>query len=324
MASTSVKKYLNIIGLFAAWLVIFGLFCILVPKSFPTLSNIETIMRQVVIVGFGAIGMTYIIISAGIDLSAGSLVALVTVVIALVLHKGLNPWLAIGAGLATGATCGLLNGVLISRLKVGAFIVTLAGLLIFRGAAKGLGDEQKVNAPLTWISDLTAALGPHERWKLLPIGAWIMILFAIAASCVLRYSIFGRYVVAIGSNEQAARLSGVRVNGVKVAVYVLGGFFFGLAGLMQFSRLTVGDPTVAAGLELDIIAAVVIGGGSLTGGQGTIFGSLIGALIMTTIGAGAAQRGWSNWVQEIVTGCIIVIAVAFDRWRVARAAQSLQ
>jgi ribose transport system permease protein len=314
------KRYLNLVALLFAWLVIFGIFSILVPASFPTLANIETLMRQVVIVGFGAIGMTYIIMSGGIDLSAGSVVALVTVVIALALKKGYNPGVALAAGLCAGVACGWVNGILISRLRVGAFIVTLAGLLAFRGAAKGLGNEQKVDAPLTWLSDFTSALSSTERWKLLPSGAWLMIVCALLASAALKYTVFGRHVVAIGSNEQAARLSGVRVSRVKTGVYVLGGLFFGIAGLMQFSRLTVGDPTVAVGLELDIIAAVVIGGGSLSGGEGSIFGSLIGALIMTTIRAGGSQMGMPNWIQEIVTGCIILIAVAVDRWRAARAA----
>lgn len=313
------KRYLNLIGLIAAWLVIFGIFSSQV-QSFHTLTNLETIVRQMVIVGFGAIGMTYIIITGGIDLSAGSMVALVTVVIATMLNKGMNPMVALLIGVGTGAACGLLNGLLVSKMRVGAFIVTLAGLSAYRGLAKGLGHEQKVNAPETWLGNLTSALGPNEHWKLFSSSGWLMIICAIVASIVLRYTVFGRHVVAIGSNEHAARLSGVRVATVKTAVYVIGGLFFGLSGLMQFSRLTVGDPTVAVGLELDIIAAVVIGGASLSGGEGSIWGSLIGALIMTTIRAGGSQMSLPNWIQEIATGLIILIAVGFDRWRAARAA----
>jgi ribose/xylose/arabinose/galactoside ABC-type transport system permease subunit len=131
----------------------------------------------------------------------------------------------------------------------------------------------------------------------------------------MRYTRFGRHVVAVGSNEQAARLCGVPVERVKLAVFTLSGLFAGLAGLLSFSRLTVGDPTTAQGMELDAIAAVVIGGASLNGGQGSIAGSLLGALIMTTIRAGGSQYGLSNWVQEVVTGTIIVLAVALDRLR---------
>ena len=277
-------------------------------------------MRQTVITGFGAIGMTYIIIAAGIDISAGAVVALVTVVIALLLKSGFNPFIAAILGVTAGTICGTINGTLITRLKVGAFIVTLAMLSVYRGMAQGLGHEQKVDAPFTWLTSFTASLTQSEKWQLLPKGAWLMLLFTALASWVLKSTVFGRHVVAIGSNELAAHFSGVRVNRVKLAVYTLGGFFFGLAGLMQFSRLAVGDPTVAAGLELDLIAAVVIGGGSLSGGEGSVVGSLLGALIITTIGAGAAQLGLPNWIQLIATGLIILIAVALDRWRIARAA----
>jgi ribose/xylose/arabinose/galactoside ABC-type transport system permease subunit len=136
---------------------------------------------------------------------------------------------------------------------------------------------------------------------------------------MLRSTRLGRHIYAIGSNEQTARLCGVRVNRVKVLVYSMSAGFAGVAGVMQFSRLTVGDPTVAVGLELDVIAAVVIGGGSLSGGEGSVLGTLVGALIMTVIRSGCSQMGLPNWVQEIVTGGIIVLAVALDRWRHRRA-----
>lgn len=316
----ALKKSFNLLGLLIAWTVIFTGFSLLLPGSFASFSNFETLMRQTVITGLGAIGMTYIIISGGIDISAGSVVALVTVVIALCLNTQMNPVFAALIGIATGALCGLINGTLVTQLKVGAFIVTLATLSAFRGIAQGLAHQQKVDAPYTWLTSFTASLSPAEKWQLLPKGAWLMVLCAAAASWGLRFTVFGRHVVAVGSNELAAKVSGVRVNRVKIAVYTLAGFFIGLAGLMQFSRLAVGDPTVATGLELDIIAAVVIGGGSLSGGEGSVVGSLIGALIITTIGAGAAQLGLPNWIQLIATGCIILIAVAIDRWRIARAA----
>jgi ribose transport system permease protein len=214
---------------------------------------------------------------------------------------------------------GALNGFLTTRLKVGSFIITLGSLLMIRGIAKGIAHEQKIDAPLTWLSDLLATLGPHQKWMLLPIGVWMLIVLAIVASLILNRTVFGRNVIAVGGNEEAARLCGIGVAATRTWVFALGGLFTGLAGLMQFSRLTVGDPTVAQGLELDVIAAVVIGGGSLSGGQGSIAGSLLGAIIMSTIRAGTSQMGLPNWVQEIVTGAIIVVAVALDRWRMARA-----
>ena len=145
------KRVFNLAGLFVAWLVIFVVFSLLLPGSFATFGNFETLMRQTVITGFGAIGMTYIIISAGIDISAGAVVALVTVVIALLLKSGFNPLIAAYCGVLAGLVCGLINGTLITRLKVGAFIVTLAMLSVFRGIAQGLSHQQKVDAPFTWL-----------------------------------------------------------------------------------------------------------------------------------------------------------------------------
>ena len=150
---------------------------------------------------------------------------------------------------------------------------------------------------------------------LLPWGIWIVLILALAVSALLTYTQFGRHLFAIGSNERPARLCGVRVNRCTVLVYTLSGALAGLAGVMEFSRLSVGDPTVAVGLELDVIAAVIIGGGSLAGGKGTIVGTLAGAAIMAVIQVGCSQQGLPNWVQQIVTGVIIVCAVGLDQWR---------
>jgi len=256
-----------------------------------------------------------VIIGGGIDLAVGSIVALVTVVIAWLLAHGAAPLAAAGGGLLAGLICGLLNGVLITRLKLVPFIVTLGTLLIFRGLAKGLAHEQKIDAPLTWLNDLCAALKPDHAWMLVPPGVWIFAVLAILVALALRYTRFGLHTLAIGSNEQAARLCGVPIEKTKLLIYSLSGLFAGFAGLMQFSRLTVGDPTVAAGLELDAIAAVVIGGGSLAGGEGSVLGTIVGALIMTVIRSGCTQIGLSNWLQEIITGLIIVSAVVLDRLR---------
>jgi ribose transport system permease protein len=262
--------------------------------------------------------MTLIIISGGIDLSVGSIIALVTVAVAALLQAGVDPLLAALGGVGTGIVCGFANGYLITRLRVVPFIVTLGTLLVVRGAAKGFAREQKIDAPLTWLKELLAALPPGEGWRIVPWGVWLTIMLAVCVAALLVYTRLGRHIIAIGSNEQTARLCGVPVDRVKTTVYALGGFFAGVAGVLQFSRLTVGDPTVAMGVELDVIAAVVIGGGSLSGGEGSVLGTIVGALIMTVIRSGCAQMGLPNWVQEMVTGGIIVTAVAIDRWRQRR------
>ena len=301
-----------------ALLLVFGLFAVLGPDSFRTGRNLETIARQTAIVGLAALGMTLIIVAGGIDLSVGSMVALSTVVIAWLLPgrtAGAGPWLAAGAAIGLCGACGWLNGVLITRLRVVPFIVTLGMMLVVRGAAKGLAREQKLDAPETWLNDLLASVTGGRGSLLVPTGVWLLIVLAVGVAVLLRYTRLGRYTVAIGSNEATARLCGVAVDRVKRRIYTLGGLFAGTAGVLQFSRLTVGDPTVAAGLELDVIAAVVIGGGSLSGGEGSILGTLVGALIMSVIRSGCSQMGLPNWVQEIITGAIIVAAVALDRLR---------
>lgn len=310
------------LGPVAGLAVVFALFAVIGPDSFSSSGNIEQILRQTAIVGVAALGMTMIIISGGIDLSVGSIIALATVIVAGLLGRGFSPLVAAVGGVLAGAVCGLVNGALIAGLRVVPFIVTLGTLLIVRGAAKGIAGEQKIDAPLTWLADLLAALRPEQRWLLVPSGVWLGIVLAVFVSLTLRYTRLGRYIFAVGSNEQAARLSGVPVDRVKVAVYTLAGALFGVAGVLQFSRLTVGDPTVAIGLELDVIAAVVIGGGSLSGGEGSVLGSIVGALIMTVIRSGCSQMGLPNWVQEIVTGSIIVLAVALDRLRHSRSGRA--
>jgi ribose/xylose/arabinose/galactoside ABC-type transport system permease subunit len=300
-------------------LVVYGFFSVIAPASFTTGRNMEMIARQTTIVGIAALGMTLVIISGGIDLSVGSVVALSTVVVAWLLqYAGVGPVTAALGGVAAAALFGLISGTLITRLKVVPFIVTLGMMLVVRGAAKGIGREQKIDVDperLKWLEELLASVGQDKSWLLVPAGVWILVLLAIGMACLLRYMRLGRHIFAIGSNEQTARLCGVGVERVKVFVYTICGAFAGLAGVMQFSRLTVGDPTVAAGLELDVIAAVVIGGGSLSGGEGSILGTLMGALIMTVIASGCTQMGLPNWVQEIITGFIIVAAVALDRLR---------
>jgi len=313
--SAHLMRWLNVGGSFLALLVIFGLFTFMSGPRFASVANIDKIFRQTAIVGVGAMGMTLIMIAGGIDLSVGSLVALVTVVTAKALQMGYNPWIAAIAGTVAGLVGGAINGTLITMLRVVPFIVTLGTLLIYRGVAEWFAHDQKIDADETILTNLIGTLPPGQKWMIFPPAVWFMLLIVLAMACLLRYTRFGRHAVALGSNELTARLCGIRVPVVKIAVYSVGGMLVGIAGVMQFARLTVGDPTVAVGLELDIIAAVVIGGGSLSGGEGTALGSLIGALIMTVIQTGCSYMGWENHVQLIVTGMIIIIAVTLDRLR---------
>ena len=308
------RRLLTLLGPFIGLILVLALFGFLEPDRFLSLYNLKTVSVQTVIVALGALGMTFVIISGGIDLSVGSVVALVTVATALLLDAGVAPVLAIAGGVAAGAACGLVNGLLITSLGIVPFIVTLGMLGMARGFAKYLADEQKVDAPASWLPDLMMKT-PEPGWLLLAPGVWAMLGLAVLMAIVLRRTKFGVHITAIGSNEATARLCGVRVNRSKVAVYTLAGMFMGLAGVMQFARLTVGDPTTAMGMELDVIAAVVIGGGSLAGGAGSILGSLIGAFIMSLLANGCNLTGVPNYVQEVIIGAIIVAAVALDRLR---------
>jgi ribose/xylose/arabinose/galactoside ABC-type transport system permease subunit len=294
--------------------VISVLFAFLIGPQFFRAANLELMARQTAIVCVAALGMTMVIVSGGIDLSVGSVISLSTVVTALLLRADAGPLAAALGAVAAGAACGLINGLLVTGLRVVPFIVTLGTMLLVRGAAKGLSDERRIEAPMTWLNDLLRTVRDGHGW-LVPWGIWVTVLLALIVAVTLQYTRFGRHLFAIGSNERTARLCGVRVERSKVAVYTVAAALAGLAGVMEFSRLSVGDPTVAVGLELDVIAAVIIGGGSLVGGKGTVVGTLAGAAIMTVIQIGCSQQGLPNWVQQIVTGTIIVFAVALDRMR---------
>ncbi len=304
-------KFGPIIGL--AFVV--ALFALLRPRTFLSADNFQIMLLQTVVVGTAALGMTLIIISGGIDLSIGSNIALCTVAVALFLNQGAPPLVAALGGIAVGSACGALIGLLITRLNLTPFIVTLGMWGALRGLAKGLANESIVAAPSTWLNDLLQSPRPESRWMLFPAGVWLMLGLTLFVAALLRYTRFGRHVFAIGSNEHTARLCGVSVRRTKLLIYIIGLAFAGLAGVLQFSYLTVGDPTTAGGLELAVIAAVVIGGASLHGGEGSVFGSLIGALIMTVVANGCTKMNLANWVQEIVTGAIIIAAVVLDRVR---------
>ncbi len=309
------RALLDRLGPFLGLVLVALVFTSMAGAQFLDPGNLDLMARQTAIVCMAAIGMTAVIIAGGIDLSVGSLIALTTVVVAVLLRDGASPLVAAIGGVAASAACGLVNGLLITRLRVVPFIVTLGTMLIVRGMAKGLADERRVEAPMTWLNDLLRA--STGTWAL-PSGIWLVVFFGIVVAVLLQFTRLGRHIFAIGSNERMARLCGVPIDRTNVIVYTLNAALAGLAGVLQFSKLAVGDPTVAVGLELDVIAAVIIGGGSLLGGRGTIIGTAIGAGIMTVIQVGCSQLGLANWVQQIVTGSIIVIAVAIDRIRSGR------
>jgi ribose transport system permease protein len=297
-------------GPLAALVLTWAIFAGVTPETFLRWSVVLSMLRQTVVVALGAIGMTFVIISGGIDLSVGSAVALTTVVIASMLRGGAGPVVASLAGIASATASGMVSGALVARLRIAPFIVTLAAMTVLRGAAKGLANEQKIDCD---PRGLDALLAPSTHGLHVPLGVWTVVLVGVMASLSLRWTRFGRHVYAIGSNEATARLCGVNVTGVKITAYVLAGTLAGLAGVMEFSTLTVGDPTDSIGLELEVIAAVVIGGASLSGGKGTVFGSLAGAMLMEVIRTGFTHVGVHNWVQEMATGGIILAAVVLDR-----------
>ncbi len=309
------KSWFKQLGPVVGLVFVFALFAILTPGKFATGGNLQLMLLQTAVVGTAALGMTMVIISGGIDLSVGSVIALTTVIVALLLNSGASPLVAAMGGVLAGMICGSMIGLLITQLRLAPFIVTLGMWGALRGAAKGLAGEQMIVTPGTWLTKLLNTLTEEQSWMLLPPGVWLMLLLAVIVGIMLKYTRQGRHIFAVGSNEIAARICGVSVERTKLMVYILGSGFAALAGILQYSYLTVGDPTTATGMELDIIAAVVIGGGSLAGGEGSIMGSLVGALIMTTVANGCTKMELPNWVQEIVAGAIIVIAVSLDRFR---------
>jgi ribose transport system permease protein len=306
------------LGPFIGLLFVIALFSLPteVRGYFLTYANFKIILTQTVIVALGALGMTLIIVSGGIDLSVGSIVAFTSVVGALLIQHGWPAAVVVLAVVASGAGIGLLNGAAIAGLRVTPFIITLGMLGVVRGAAKWLGNNETVNYDASVINSWMTTPDPFG-WSL-PPGAWVTLVAAVGTAVMLRQTVFGRHIFAIGSNEATARLCGVPTLRTKILIYVVAGAFFGLAGLMQLSRLRQGDPTVAVGLELDIIAAVIIGGASLNGGVGTVLGSMIGALIMAVLRNGSQQMGWPTYFQEIIIGVVIIAAVFLDRVRQGR------
>lgn len=305
-------KSLNVASLFQTYGIIFALLimCVLLSistDSFLSSENLINVLRQVSINGILAIGMTFVIITAGIDLSVGSIVALVAVVAASFAQGENGFWLAIFAGLLVGGALGFVNGLVSAKWRVAPFIATL-GMMT---AARGLTFAYSDGKPISGLSAQYLAIG---RAEVLGIPVPIIIFFATFAVCffILYYTRFGRYVYAIGGNENASHVSGLRVTRIKIAVYTISGLAAGLAGIVLSARVGAGLPQAGTGYELDAIAAVVIGGTSLSGGRGRLWGTLVGVLIIGVLNNGLDLLNVSSYYQQIVKGCIIVIAVLLD------------
>lgn len=311
-------RMLAVLGPFAVLLALVLVLRIAVGEQYFSAYNLRAIPVQATIVAISAIGMTMIIVAGGIDLSVGSVIALSGVSAALVLRAAPDAsLLAVAAALATGAAAGLVNGTVIAVGRMAPFIVTLGMMGVARGIAKWAGDKQTVDYESSaWLNRLMQT-NPEPSWLLLAPGVWLLVLLTVGMVLFMRHAVFARRLYAIGSNAATARLCGVRVAPTTLLMYLFAGLFFGLSGALQTARLTQGDPTTAVGLELDVIAAVVIGGASLSGGSGSVLGAVVGALIMTVLRNGTQQLGWESYTQEIIIGLVIVIAVGIDRLRQA-------
>lgn len=308
------RRLMALAGPLAGFLLVFVWFAVRNPDVFPTWDNLRTVLLQTVIVALASMGMTFVVAAGGIDLSVGSVVALSSVATALLRQQGCGIGLAAAAGTSLGALVGLGNGLLVTRLAIGPFLVTLGTMGIARGLAKWLAEERTVQADPAWLP-LWMSKFPEPEWLQLAPAVWLVVLFALGLGTVLKRSVLGVHTFAIGSNEGNARLCGVPVERVKLCIYCLCGLMAGLAGVLHFARVRVGDPTAGAGLELQVIAAVVLGGGSLAGGEGSIPGSLLGALCMALLANGCTLEGLPNYVQDMLVGAIIILAVAIDRRR---------
>ncbi|NIP24675.1 MAG: ribose ABC transporter permease [Phycisphaerae bacterium] len=298
---------------FASLILVICALSALKPDTFLTMENFMNILRRSSVNGIIAIGMTSIIISAGIDLSVGSMLALCGMVGAYTMIAVGDPDPQGGAfvfgtvlGIFVGVICGFLNGVLITKLKLQPFIVTLGSMSAFRGISYVMNDGQPYNVPGYKYLGEGVVLG-------IPISVIIFVVIIAIACFLLRYSRLGRYTYAIGSNREAAFHAGVNVDRNLIYIYTFTGLLVGIAAMIATSRTVSAQPTAGIALELDIIAAVVIGGASLAGGRGTITGTIIGTLLISVLRNGCTLLGISTHIQLIVIGLIIILAVAVDQ-----------
>jgi ribose transport system permease protein len=301
-----IKRFLPFVSL----VVLCILISVLEPR-FLSAGNLASVARQTAVITIIAMGMTMVMVSGGIDLSVGSVLALSGVVGAFAMVNGAPVVVGVAAAIATGAACGLLNGMAVAMLRIPPFIVTLGAMGIYRGIALLATDGKAVVGVPTSFGHLAEG----NLFGVLPVPLLIVLLVALATHLLLVNTQPGRYCYAIGSNIEAARYSGIRVSRYQVLFYTLLGALAGLAGSIESARLVTGQPTGGEGYELRVIAAVVIGGGSLAGGQGTVIGTIIGALIMGVLANGANLLGISSFAQQVVIGAVIVLAVTFDEFQ---------
>lgn len=280
-----------------------------ISPAFRTLSNIENILQQISVNGIMAVGMTLVIITAGIDLSVGSVLAFAAVVATSFAHPGEHSLLvAILLGVLAGLVCGIINGVLIAKRRLAPFIVTLGMMTVARGAALVYTGGR----PVINLSDAYNEIGSGGIVDI-PYSALIFFAVVLLGVFILHFTRFGRYVYAVGGNELAAKVSGVNTDWILIWVYGLAGALAGLAGIVLSSRVMSGSPATGAGSELDAIAAVVIGGTSLSGGIGSMTGTVVGVLIIGVMNNGLDLLHVSSYWQLIVKGFIIVLAVSLDK-----------
>jgi ribose/xylose/arabinose/galactoside ABC-type transport system permease subunit len=307
---------------FGTLILILAVLSALKPDTFLTAENFLNVLSRSSVNGVIAMGMTAVIISGGIDLSVGSMMALCGMVGALTMLKtgGGAPdaqamWIGTSVGLGTGLLCGLLNGSLITLLNLPPFIVTLGTMSAFRGISYVMNNGMMYDVPTYKFLGQSSFLG-------VPVNVLIFALIALLAFLLLRYTPLGRYTYAIGSNRRAAFYAGVNVNRNLIAIYAITGLFVGIAAMIQTSRTISAQPTAGISLELDIIAAVVIGGASLSGGRGTVVGTIVGTLLISFLRNGCTLLGISTNIQLVVIGVIIIGAVALDQMARAKAADS--
>jgi ribose transport system permease protein len=297
---------------FLSLIVLFVALSIASPH-FLTETNLSSVVRQTAVINIMALGMTMIIIAGGIDLSVGSILGMGGLFGTMAMEKGASIPVGVLIGILTGLACGLLNGVLTTRLKIAPFIVTLGTLGIFRGVTLIVSN----GLPVHRIPQNFSFLGEGNILGV-PFVLWLLVICAVMTHLILEHTRLGRYAFSIGSNKDAAIYAGIPVSLHTTAVYAIAGMLTGLAGMIEASRLMTGQPTAGQGYELQAIAAVVIGGGSLHGGEGTVIGTLVGAFIMGLLSNGSDLLGVSPYLQQAIIGAVIILAVSVDELRKRR------
>ncbi len=293
-----------------ALLVLIAIVSTLSPNFF-TVNNLFNILQQTSVNAIMAVGMTLVILTSGIDLSVGSLLALTGAVAASMVVADVNAFVAVAGALALGAAIGACTGVIVAKGKVQAFIATLVMMLLLRGVTRVYTDGSPINTGFSDNADLFGWFGIGRPLGI-PTPVWLMVIVFAAAWYMLHHTRLGRYIYALGGNESATRLSGINVDKIKIIVYALCGLLAALASVIEVARLSSAQPMAGNGYELDAIAAVVLGGTSLAGGKGRIVGTLIGALILGFLNNGLNLLGISSNYQMIVKAVVILLAVLVD------------